>query len=81
MFYSPGNTVRFSDNYIDLLPDRTYTIELFTDITDPGNKNKIYTVSVIISPSSKNTAGLIALPQSFTGFPILCGGCKYSFSP
>ncbi|WP_302304942.1 beta-mannosidase [Culturomica massiliensis] len=40
MFYSPGNTVRFSDNYIDLLPDRTYTIELFTDITDPEIKTR-----------------------------------------
>ena len=40
MFYSPENTVRFSDNYIDLLPDRTYTIELFTDITDPEIKTR-----------------------------------------
>lgn len=31
MFYSPDADVRFKDNYIDLLPGRTYVIEVETD--------------------------------------------------
>lgn len=31
MFYSPDAEVRFAENYIDLLPGKTYTIEVETD--------------------------------------------------
>lgn len=31
MFYSPDSEVVFKENYIDLLPGRTYVIEVETD--------------------------------------------------
>ena len=41
MFYIPGESIFFSDNYIDIIPGRSYKIKVDTDLSPTQIQERI----------------------------------------